>query len=58
MTPITVGESDYDTAALAGFAPIGTGGAVTYTVYTDDACTTGAQTMGTASFNEGAGASS
>ncbi len=58
VTPITVGESDYDTAALAGFAPNGTGGTVTYTVYTDDACTTGAQTMGTASFNEGTGASS
>ena len=54
---ITVGGSDYDTAALAGFAPGGTGGTVTYTVYTDSGCTTGGQPAGTVDIDENTGAS-
>ena len=52
---ITVGGSDYDTAALAGFAPGGTGGTVTYTVYTDSGCTTGGQPAGTVDIDESTG---
>ncbi|HVC05328.1 MAG TPA: hypothetical protein VND88_11705, partial [Candidatus Acidoferrales bacterium] len=53
--PITVGGSDYDTAALAGFAPGGSGGTVTYTAYSDNGCTTGAQSAGTVTIDESTG---
>ena len=40
---IPVGGTDYDTSALSNFAPGGTSGTVTYTVYSDNSCTTAVQ---------------
>jgi hypothetical protein len=44
--PVTVGATVHDSATLTG-ATANAGGTVTYTVYTDDACTQGAQDAGT-----------
>jgi hypothetical protein len=52
---ITVGDTDFDTANLGNFTPGGTGGTVTYTVYTNAACTAGAQSAGAKSVNAGTG---
>ena len=44
---ITVGTSDFDTANISSdFVPNGTGGTVTYTVYSDNHCGTSVQTSG------------
>ena len=48
--------ADFDTAALSGFAPGGTASTVTYTVYSDNACSQNARAAGTLSVNESTGA--
>jgi len=53
----SVGASVYDTATLTG-ATANAGGTVTYTVYTNSACTQGAQTAGTKNVTAGAVADS
>lgn len=45
--PITVGGSVHDSATLSGASSTTPTGTVTYTVYTDNACTLGAQSAGT-----------
>src|SRR5579863_2339205 len=46
--PIVVGGSDFFTANFdTNFVPGGSDGQVTYTVFTDSACTTGPQSAGT-----------
>lgn len=45
--PITVGGSVHDSATLTGASSTTPTGTVTYTVYTDNACTLGAQSAGT-----------
>jgi len=49
----SVGASVYDTATLSG-ATAGAGGTVTYTVYSNSACTQGAQAAGTKTVTGGA----
>ena len=44
---IVAGGTDFDTAALSGFAPGGTASTVTYTVYSDNACSPNARAAGT-----------
>ncbi len=53
---IVAGGTDFDTAALSGFAPGGTASTVTYTVYSDNACSQNARAAGTLSVNENTGA--
>ena len=51
-TSAPVGSSVHDSATLAG-ATSDAGGTVTYTVYTDNACTTGARDAGTVTVTNG-----
>jgi hypothetical protein len=50
--PVTVGATVHDSATLSG-ATANAGGTVTYTVYTNDTCTTGAQAAGTVTVTNG-----
>jgi uncharacterized protein (DUF2237 family) len=50
--PVDVGDSVFDSAALSG-ATSDAGGTVTYTVYTDSACSQGARDAGTKNVNAG-----
>jgi len=53
---ITVGATDFDTANISSdFVPNGTGGTVTYTVYSDNHCGTSVQTSGPFGINESNG---
>ncbi len=51
--PVTVGATVHDSATLAG-ATANAGGTVTYTVYTDSACTQNSQDAGTKTVTNGA----
>ena len=53
---IAAGGTDFDTAALSGFAPGGSGSTVIYTVYSDNACSQNARTAGSVAVNESTGA--
>jgi hypothetical protein len=50
--PVPVGSAVHDSATLTG-ATANAGGTVTYTVYTDSACTQGAQSAGTVTVTNG-----
>ena len=52
---ITVGNTDFDTATLSGFVGGGSGGTVTYTAYSDSACSANAQAAGTKSVSGSGG---
>ena len=52
---IVAGGTDFDTAALNGFAPGGTASTVIYTVYSDNACSQNARTAGSVAVNESTG---
>jgi hypothetical protein len=52
-TSVVVGSKVHDSATLSG-ASSSAGGTVTYTVYTDNACTTGARDAGTKNVSNGA----
>src|SRR5262249_31767289 len=56
-TSVTVGATVHDSATLAG-ASADAGGTVTYTVYTNNTCTAGAQSAGTAAVVNGQAADS
>ncbi len=51
-TTIDIGGTVHDSAALTGASP-SAGGTVTYTVYSDSACTAGAQSAGTRTVTNG-----
>jgi hypothetical protein len=51
-TPVSLGTFVHDTSALSG-GTSDAGGTVTYTVYTDSACTAGAQDAGTVTVTNG-----
>jgi hypothetical protein len=53
---ITVGGTDFDTANLGNFTSGGSGGTVTYTVYSNSACTVSPQSAGAKSVNGTSGA--
>src|SRR4029077_12210051 len=53
---ITVGSTDFDTSLLTGYVTGGTGGTVTYTVYTDSSCTMTPRAAGTVNVNAATGA--
>ena len=56
QTSITVGGTASDTANISSdFAPGGTGGSVTYTVYSDNGCGTSVQSSGPFTINESNG---
>ncbi len=52
---ITAGNTDFDSATLNGFVPGGSGGTVTYTVYTDNGCSMNPQAAGTVNVDETSG---
>src|SRR5580700_5136456 len=53
---IAAGGTDFDTAALSGFASGGSGATVIYTVYSDNVCSLNARTAGSVAVNESSGA--